>query len=258
MEEYVLICEDSIEGILTGIYEAYVLKKDRNIVSHDNIHLVVKEPQMQNFFSEYIKIKINYEKAQKVINTIIQVCGEQVLYDLSLAMSSNDEGKADAVYHTLVLGIRHRDKFVLSRVQEEAVCKAFNYRRGVANELCHIREFVRFSELDNGMLYAKIGAKHNILPFLMPHFADRLPAENFIIYDEKYKLYGIHPKFKEWYIASGLKLSEDRIVYSQKEDEYQQLFKQFCDSIAIESRRNDKLQMNMLPLRFRPYMTEFK
>ena len=62
-------------------------------------------------------------------------------------------------------------------------------------------------------------------------------------------------------IINGLPLSiysEDRIVYSQKEDEYQQLFKQFCDSIAIESRKNDKLQMNMLPLRFRPYMTEFK
>ena len=47
-------------------------------------------------------------------------------------------------------------------------------------------------------------------------------------------------------------------MYAAVEETYQELFKQFCDSIAIEARINPKLQMNMLPLRFRPNMTEFQ
>lgn len=39
IEYYVLICEDSMEGILTGVYEAYQIKKDKGIESHDSIRL---------------------------------------------------------------------------------------------------------------------------------------------------------------------------------------------------------------------------
>ena len=38
--------------------------------------------------------------------------------------------------------------------------------------LGHMVEYTRFSELENGVLYAKINVKHHILQFLMPHFAD--------------------------------------------------------------------------------------
>ena len=44
---------------------------------------------------------------------------------------------------------------------------------------------------------------------------------------------------------------------SKEEAGYQELFRYFCHKIAIKERQNDKLQKSMLPLRFRPYMTEF-
>ncbi len=39
--------------------------------------------------------------------------------------------------------------------------------------------------------------------------------------------------------------------------EYEELWKIFHEAIAIEERRNPVCQRNLLPLRFRPYMTEF-
>ena len=108
------------------------------------------------------------------------------------------------------------------------------------------------------ILYAKIGPKCNIVSFLMPHFADRLPLENFIIYDEKRGLYGVHPKSKEWYLVSGQEeVLEDVIQMSDKEEAYQELFTMFCHTIAIKERKNLKLQQQMLPLRFQEYMIEF-
>ena len=44
MYEYVLLCEDSMEGILSGVYEEYRLKKENSIESHDANHLETKSP----------------------------------------------------------------------------------------------------------------------------------------------------------------------------------------------------------------------
>lgn len=258
MEEYVLICEDSAEGILTGVYEAYQFKKRRGIASHDCIHLAAKEPDMQRLFREYSNVQTDLEKAEKVTNTIIRQLGNETWYRLSMAMVSCLEEKADAVYHTIVLGLKMQDKHITDRLQEDCVHRTFQCARASDNELCHLKQFLRFSELQSGMLFARIDAKHHILPFLMPHFADRLPADDFVIYDENTQTFGLHARFKKWYLMQGADLDEEKLVYSDVEEEYQKLFKQFCDSIAIEARINPKLQMNMLPLRFRPNMTEFQ
>ena len=203
MEEHVLICEDSMEGILTGIYEAYQFKKDKGIASHDAIHLAVREPDQCRFFTEYHKIETVHTKAEKVTQTIAKQLGAESWHRLSMAMVSGHEDKADAVYHTIVMGLSMHDKKITDRLQEDCVHRTFECARSSENELCHFKQFLRFSELQNGMLYAKMNAKHHILPFLMPHFADRLPAENFVIYDENTQIFGLHAKYKNGIYCKG-------------------------------------------------------
>ena len=255
--ETVLVCEDTLDGIFTGIYEAYQFKKDNNVESHALIHLAVNEPPVKRLFTDYISIKASLEKSEKVSCTLKKILGGTAYYNLCLAASSSFEGKADAVYHTVVLGLIERDKNVLDRLYDSYVQDAFKCFRAAGNEVNHFTEFTRFSELDNGILYAKINARHHVLPFIMPHFSDRLPANNFVIYDEETQTFGLHPSFKKWYIVQGMDFDESSISYSQAEKEYQELFKCFCGSIAIEERKNPCLQRSLLPLRFRPNMAEF-
>ncbi len=258
VKEYILICEDSTEGILTGVYEAYQLKKKMGIESHDNIHLATRQPDMQRLFTQYEQIQTDSEKAEKVINTLVKQFGNEVWYQISMALVSCFDDKADAVYHTIVLGLQLRDKKITDRLQEDCVHRTFQCARASGNELCHLKQFLRFAELQNGILYAKIDAKHHVLPYLMPHFADRLPADNFVIYDENTQIFGLHASYKKWYLMRGADFDEDQLVYSEIEKEYQKLFQRFCESIAIEARVNPKLQRSMLPLRFRDNMTEFQ
>ncbi len=258
MEEYVLICEGSTEGILTGIYEAYLLKKRMGIESHNCIHLAIKEPEMQRLFTHYESIQTDAKKAEKVSNTIERQLGKETWYRISMAMVSCYEDRADAVYHTIVLGLQLRDNKITDRLQEDCVQRTFQCARASDNELCHLKQFLRFLELQNGMLYAKINAKHHVLPYLMPHFADRLPADNFVIYDENTQTFGLHASYQKWYLMQGGDLDEERLVYSELENEYQELFRRFCESVAIEARVNPALQRTMLPMRFRPNMTEFQ
>lgn len=258
MEEYTLLCEDSIDGILTGIYEAYQIKKEEGVESHDWIHLYAGEMVQQRLCMHDIHIKTDLEKSHKVIRTLIEKLGEENYYDLCLAMVSDGQDKADAVYHTVVRALQTKDRNLFARLQNDYILKAFTYQRNANNELMHLRGFLRFHELEQGILYAKIGPKNQILPFLMAHFADRLPSENFMIYDEKHQVFGVHQKQKEWYLVQSDSFQEEKLVFSKDEQCYAELFCHFCKSIAIRERTNENLQRNMLPLRFRGYMTEFQ
>ncbi len=75
-------------------------------------------------------------------------------------------------------------------------------------------------------------------------------------------LFGVHPAGKEWFLLRGEPAAQGESVggltVSPSEEEYQVLFRQFCESIAIRERRNLKLQQGLLPLRFREFMTEFQ
>lgn len=213
---------------------------------------------MQRLFTHYESIQTDAKKAEKVSNTIERQLGKETWYRIGMAMVSCYEDRADAVYHTIVLGLQLRDNKITDRLQEDCVQRTFQCARASDNELCHLKQFLRFLELQNGMLYAKINAKHHVLPYLMPHFADRLPADNFVIYDENTQTFGLHASYQKWYLMQGGDLDEERLVYSELENEYQELFRRFCESVAIEARVNPALQRTMLPMRFRPNMTEFQ
>ena len=258
MEEKYLICEDSLEGIFTGIYDAYALafalRED-----HKGIHLQVGEEDNFRLFAVYIRVEPDAEKAAKVANTICRRLGEGTYLDICRALASEDKGKGEAIYKTILCGLQMKDgSQVMGNLANRHVHKVFELARRTRNEVHHWKEFLRFQELENGILYSKIGAENNVVTFLAPHFADRLPLYDFIIYDEKRGIFVVHPKSKEWYLVTDSDFDEKKIGdYSEKEMEYQELFTFFCHKIAIKERKNLKLQRNMLPLRFQEYMVEF-
>ena len=74
---YVFICEDSLEGIFTGVYDACASR-----LGHRNIRLATGEPENYELFSEYIHVTPSADKTGKVIRTITSRFGMQ-FYDLS-------------------------------------------------------------------------------------------------------------------------------------------------------------------------------
>ena len=57
---------------------------------------------------------------------------------------------------------------------------------------------------------------------------------------------------------SDVDLEELELSVSASEELWQKLWKRFVDSIAIKERINPRLQMQMLPKRFRKYMKEMQ
>jgi probable DNA metabolism protein len=114
--------------------------------------------------------------------------------------------------------------------------------------------FVRFEELEDKTLYAKIETKFNVLPFLGRHFYKRLSTSDFIIHDIKRNLAFVKSN-KDAQIRSVA--SFEAPTLSQEEEHFKRLWKVFFQSVAIKERENKKLQQNFVPLLYRTYMSEF-
>lgn len=125
-----------------------------------------------------------------------------------------------------------------------------------------MKMFVRFRELEGKLLFARIGPDANVLEFVMPHFADRFPLENFVIVDVRRGLAGIHETQKDWFLVrldgeERERFSSMALHYSEEETEMAELFRHFCVSLGIKERKNLGLQQQFLPLKYRRFMTEF-
>lgn len=261
MEEKYLICEDSPEGIFTGIYEAYALRE-----GHEHVHILTGEEENLRMFAVYLYISPDPVKTDKVAQTLKRRLGEHVYHTLCRAAASCYPDKGEAVYRTVVDALTAGSgSRVMENLKNPYVARCFALARFTANEAHYEIEFIRFQELaakeagKNTVLFSRIGPKNNVVPFVMPHFADRLSIENFMIYDENRKLFGVHPAGEEWFlVAAGETFALQELALSEREEEYQELFRAFHRTIGIKSRENKKLQRQMCAYRYQDYMVEFQ
>ncbi len=252
---YVYLCEDTPEGIFTAIYNIY---EDKHNLPNTRL-LTEWEPLL---FAEYITVNTDEEKAAKVIRTIRRQFGEEDLHHIFMALSSPSLEKAEAVYRTIAYGLANRVKenHLFDHMADRYVLQTYQLGRNAGRECQHLKGFLRFRELQNGVMFAPIGPKNHLLPELMEHFSDRFPLENFMILDEGRQIFGVHKAKESWFLMSGERVMEQLKMtdVSAAEEYYSGLFQHFCKTIAIEERKNLELQRNMLPIRFRRFMTEFE
>lgn len=251
--KHILLCEDSLEGIFTGVYNAY--EQD---YGHDHTALEISSQLYSTqLFCEYHETPADLEKARKVLRTINKKISYYLGYLLSTASLSYDSRKADAIYRAIILGLSMGQDVVHHR-SDQNISLIHKLVKNVENEIMHLRGFTRFEELQNDVLFARINPKNDILRPLSDHFADRFPEEFFIIADTTRNSYFLHsPEESHFVLHSNdnlLSTLESQII---EEGLYQELWKNFIESITITQRTNVQLQTQMLPLRFRTYMTEF-
>lgn len=258
---YIFLCEDNLDGIFTGVYDAWASR-----YGHANVALTTHTPDNYSLFDEYISVPCDPVKSAKVARTLHSRMGDETYQELCQAASAQEDknnrkymDKADAIYKTIVLALSLPDASkVLNYLGEPYVNRTFQLSRSTGNEAHHLLGFLRFQELENGILFAQIHPKNDVLPFLGEHFSDRLPEENFMIYDATRSLAVLHPKGKGYFITDTKELDQEMLKrLSPEELEYRRLWCAFFDSIAIDARKNPALQNQNLPKRFQKDIIEF-
>ncbi|MGN1166442.1 MAG: TIGR03915 family putative DNA repair protein [Lachnospiraceae bacterium] len=259
----VYVCSDTVLGIFSAVYDAWKAK-----YTEEECGIAVRGFLEQELFCEYEEVDETEEKVAAVERLIYRHLGMQAYHDIYYAILSDDPKKGDAVLGTMLAAKSLSDsKKIMDHLSHPKVQRVFELSRAVSNEAHYMIEFIRFRELENGVLYSPITPKAQVLTCIASHFEDRFPLENWMIHDKTHQMYVIHEARKRWvlvqeeisgYQKDNKSSGEDMFSkVTEKEMEYERLWKSFCDTIAIKERYNPKCQRGHLPLRFRPNMVEF-
>lgn len=131
--------------------------------------------------------------------------------------------------------------------------------RRVEREVHRFLGFVRFREVEwpggTSFFYAQIEPETDVLPFLGPHFADRLADRPWAIHDlrRNQALFCEGGRVK---LLRGVEL-DGASRSTKEEDVCAALWQGYFKRLAIEARRNPNLQRQLVPLRYRKHLTEF-
>lgn len=245
-------CEDTVDGIFTMIYDAWAAH-----IPDDRLSLRVEQEDTYELFAKYVYVETDMEKAVKVARSVARKLSRRAFDYIYAAALSCEEDKAMAVWRFLKLGFGVGARVTSMHARQEVV-RIFNLHRNVCNEAHLFKEFVRFAELEDGLLLARIKPKNQVLPLIADHFADRLNAENFVIVDETHAMGVFHAAGEQWFLSAVSQEAIEQMWQRERSDEYERLWKLFFKSIEIKPRHNERCQMTHCSLRYRDYMVEFQ
>ena len=97
----VFICDNSTDGIFSGVYDAWDSR-----VGHDQVRLEVGEGMNFQLFADYREIPVDSIKGGKGGKDCENPHGEEDYYHIYHATLSKEKEKADCIYHTIVEGLK--------------------------------------------------------------------------------------------------------------------------------------------------------
>jgi len=250
---YVLLYDGSFDGFLSAVFDVYYYKFE---APH-----IVSEPHFNgNIFENVHTVVTNQKHSTRVWTGLTKKTSPEAVQQ---------------VYKTFLSGLPNIENVLLQFIQyafgsplaietdygNAAVLAVHQTARKVAREAHRMEAFVRFQQTADGLFYAIIEPDFNVLPLLTTHFKDRYADQRWMIWDGK-RRYGIYYDLSDvatvqvtfdTHTNSGKDISA---VYDENEALYQQLWQQYFKSVNIAARKNTKLHIQHMPVRYWKYLPE--
>lgn len=270
----ILLCEDSLEGILSAVYEAYVSRYGL----HDIRVALIGQPVQEVMFSEYREVAADVCAAAKVAQAIREKISEKAFDIIFNASCADNPKKAQAIYRFIVGGF-YMGAQIENYLTEPSVRLVMQLSRQVSKEADHMFGFLRFEDICGKLLFAQIRPRHWLLYQLADHFSKRLPQTRFLICDTGRRRACVHlpgqpVRMLDYSRSKSGEDSESMALIDKiraaagyggaqehlpaPPDDYEMLWKAFFKAVTIEERKNPRCQMNMMPKRYWAYMPEMK
>ena len=247
----VFICEDSLESMLTCIYDAWYSR-----LGHDNVRLAVAPVDQFNMFESYVHVEASVDKAMAVADAINRKVSPAFYSEIAFTLGACEKDTLDTVYRVLVLAFR-LGAGVLDAYGFNAVARFRAIRTRFGREVSSFLEFVRFNRLGD-VFVAHIEPKSHVILPVSEHFSDRMPSEYWMIIDDVHKEATVHPVNSRYYVR---KLSDEEYerlkVTENYEDSFTEMWRAYFEHIAIEERNNPACQLNHFAKWKRKHVTEF-
>jgi probable DNA metabolism protein len=245
--------DGTFEGFLTCIYENYYGDRASGIYK--------KENYQSSLLNGSREVTTDAKRSTTVYEAIERKISRDDLRRIYRAFLSSDPEKEIKLLHYIRLGFKLGSK--IDQLHSDPVVFAVQQcEYKVSIETHRIKGLARFTALRNGaaggekeVLYCCIEPDHDILELIAEHFSDRLKCDPFIMHDRT-RSKAVFAQGGDWYISDFSE--KDLPRYGTCEQEYQDLWKKYFETIAIKERTNPACQKRFMPVRYWKNLTELR
>lgn len=245
-----VLYDGTFEGFLTAVFEIYEYKIGQPKIKRGNV-------TDGSLFSDAQLVQTNEAKAKRVLAKLEEKISRAAMTQ---------------VYRSFLSELKDIENVLLQYIQyvvagkygaendygHQDVLMVQQTSRKVQREKHRMEAFVRFQLTKDELYYAIIQPDYNVLPLITTHFKERYADQQWLIYDCR-RRYGLHYDLKE---VSEVTIdfndsdNETATIYDEKENLYQELWRQYFDSVNIKTRKNMKLHIQHVPKRYWRYLVE--
>lgn len=248
-----LVYDGTFDGLLTCIFKIYEEKID-----DANIQ---KSSQVQNIiFTDNTEIITDTKQANRVWSGLkkkLSARGRSTIYYSYLS----EQPQIEYVILDFIKSVFSTLNNIETDYTNPSVLKLSKVAKSVGREKHRMEAFVRFRLTKDNYYFASISPDFDVLPLISNHFKSRYADQKWIIYDIKRK-YGLQYDLEKINIINFefsddfdfTKTSSD--FFTEGEQEFQKLWKDYFDSTNIKSRKNMQLHVKHVPKRYWKYLSE--
>lgn len=246
-QSIILRYKDGFDGFLTAVFVAYEEK-----FLHARI---ADETAPNDLFSRNITVMTDADKAQRVWRKLSQLWKAEGVRLVLKALIGADLTRDEVLFALIKYSLAHPNRWVLKDYACDAVLNIHQWLKRVQREAHRMKAFVRFSQQKDGVFYAAIAPDFPVLPLIVPFFAARFADQAWLIIDIKHG-YGAYYQSGEKVILEKVDEPFTPSIVADNEVFYQNLWQTYFSAATIQERKNRRLNLQHIPLRYWQYLTE--
>jgi probable DNA metabolism protein len=248
-----VLYDGTFEGFLCAVFDVYYYK-------YSDVSICPQAKFQGNLFEKVHTVSNNLQHSLRLMNGLqkkLSPAAWEQLYHAFLSESMNMEDVLlRYIQYVFAAAVSVENDF-----GNEAVLQVHQTAKKVHREKHRMEAFVRFQQTADELFYAIVEPDYNVLPLLIPHFQNRYADQRWMIWDGK-RHYGIYyDKETVTYVQMAFDAQNNQgkdISHSfhEKESLYQQLWQQYFKSVNISARKNTRLHLQHMPVRYWKFLPE--
>ncbi|AZT90902.1 DNA metabolism protein [Caldicellulosiruptor changbaiensis] len=242
----VFLYDGTFEGLLTCIDE--ILSTH---INEDEVVIVEKDKYQPMFFDNPVYVALDKNRSQELRQKVINASDKVTFKKIYYCFLSEAQNKETYIYKYIKLILKHGKK-VKYLYHDDVVNFVEKASKNVSREIGKYMGLMRFNEIKGGVLYAQFEPTNDILVPISYFFKERLKSFKWIIHDKKRSKLSIYDTRMIKFL-NGMNLNAS---FSDNENLYQKLWKLYFKTMAIEERKNLKLQRQNMPKKYWKYLIE--
>lgn len=241
-----------IDGTLTGMMSVMsCLEKDKK--NHLEDHILEEKSYQMSILTPFTSHKTNEIEGLSYMDELSHELGEHGMRAIMSCYLSEDKARFDAIKN-FIYTAKHEGRHCYMNHTDPRVYPLLRLEQAVERERHKFLGLLRFKRLKGDIYYASYAPTYDISMMLADHFSERLNDQYFIIHDVKRQKAIFYNK-RSWIIGDLAEVDEH---FHQEELAFQSFWKKYHKHIAIEERKNLRLQMQFMPKKYWHYLIEMQ